>query len=78
MQPSVNINNLLIVSGPEKIGKSWFLKHNLREFIANDNCIGLLYTLKSKNFDYFINDFENYLISEIDAYNLLYENKLIN
>jgi hypothetical protein len=30
--PTVNINNLLFLSGPQKNGKSWFLRHNLKKF----------------------------------------------
>lgn len=35
--PTVNINNLMFLTGPEKNGKSWFLRHNLKKFAEEES-----------------------------------------
>ena len=69
--PTININNLLILSGPEKNGKSWFLRHNLKKFsetISDKRTMTIHYDLRSinnQNFNSFLHNFENEIINSI-------------
>jgi hypothetical protein len=69
--PTVNINNLLILNGPEHIGKSWFLRHNLKEFEMSPGIvknIAIHYDLRhidNQSFYSFLNNFERKIIEAI-------------
>lgn len=76
-EPTININNLLILSGPEKIGKSWFLRHNLKKFKVNEadkRTLVIHYDINSinhQNFNSFLHNFEENIISSINERNEL-------
>jgi hypothetical protein len=36
---NINAKNLMIFTGPSKIGKSWLLRYNMRRFINSDKVI---------------------------------------
>lgn len=89
--PNVNINNLLFVTGPERTGKSTFIRQCLREFIKRDteykNFAIHFDCRKFKNFELFLFAFEEELINSIHLRNyiantenliLLTEEKLMN
>ena len=69
--PTININNLLILSGPEKNGKSWFLRDNLKKFsetISEKRTMTIHYDLRSihnQNFNSFLHNFEKEIINSI-------------
>jgi len=76
-EPTININNLLILSGPEKYGKSWFLRHNLKTFKENNaekRTVVIHFdinSINSQNFLSFLNNFEENIISSIVERNQL-------
>jgi AAA+ ATPase superfamily predicted ATPase len=77
-QPTININNLLILNGPEKSGKSWFLRHNLKEFAAKNNTLTIHYDIRSvpkSNFSAFLFNFENNIIQEIVSFSKFHSDK---
>lgn len=89
--PNVNINNLLFVTGPERTGKSTFIRQCLKEFIKRDteykNFAIHFDCRKFKNFEVFLFAFEEELINSIHLRNfiankenliLLTEEKLMN
>jgi hypothetical protein len=69
--PTVNINNLLFLSGPQKNGKSWFLRHNLKRFEeseAEKMSLVVHYDISSipnQNFFSFLFNFEGQMIKSI-------------
>jgi hypothetical protein len=70
--PTVNINNLLFLSGPQKNGKSWFLRHNLKKFDEEDADLktlvihyDILNKRQSQSFYTFLFNFENEIIKSI-------------
>ena len=76
-EPTININNLLILTGPEKYGKSWFLRHNLKTFKINEapkRTLVIHFDIKSinsQNFMAFLNNFEENIIASIVERNQL-------
>jgi len=69
-----NINNLMIITGPESAGKSWMLKHNIEKFRkATPNNISpfLVYmdlkSCHSLSFDTFLDNYENTFIDYLSA-----------
>ena len=69
--PTININNLLILNGIEKSGKSWFLRKNLKIFEETESDIKNLvihYDIRNidlSNFDSFLVNFERSIIDAI-------------
>jgi hypothetical protein len=69
--PTININNLLILNGPEKNGKSWFLRHNLKLFSEKEaeyKPLVIHYDLReipNQNFYSFLFNFEKVIIKGI-------------
>ena len=69
--PTININNLLILSGPEKNGKSWFLRDNLKKFsetISDKKTMVVHYDIRginNQNFNSFLHNFEKEIIKSI-------------
>lgn len=78
--PTININNLLILNGPEKQGKSWFLRHNLKLFAekeADKKPLVIHYDIREihmQNFSSFLFNFEQRIIEGILERNI-YEHK---
>lgn len=75
--PTININNLLILNGPEKVGKSWFLRHNLKEFdekVSDKKSFVIHYDIRdinNQNFYSFLFNFEELIIKGLVNRNLL-------
>jgi hypothetical protein len=69
--PTVNINNLLILNGTEHMGKSWFLRHNLKLFEDSPSLVKNLvihYDIREvggQSFNSFLFNFENIIITSI-------------
>jgi hypothetical protein len=69
--PTININNLLILNGPEYAGKSWFLRHNLKLFEDSPSLIKNLaihYDIREvagQSFYSFLANFEEKIIQSI-------------
>jgi hypothetical protein len=69
--PTININNLLILSGPEKNGKSWFLRDNFKKFALKESekkPLVIHYDIRAingSNFTSFLFNFENSIIESI-------------
>lgn len=67
--PTININNLLFLSGPEKSGKSWFLRANLKKFEeeeAEKKTMVIHYDMREiegQNFYSFLYNFEREIIN---------------
>jgi len=74
--PLINVNNLLFLSGPEKIGKSWFLRHNLKKFVESDldqKHFAIHYDLReiyNQSFNSFIFNFDRTLIDAVVEKNI--------
>ena len=69
--PTININNLLFLTGTEKCGKSWFLRKNLKNFEEENGILKNLvihYDLReinNSNFQSFLHCFERTIIDSI-------------
>lgn len=67
--PSININNVLFVTGPERSGKSTFIRNSLNDFVKRDtefkNFAIHFDCRKIHNFDIFLFEFEEELINNI-------------
>ena len=67
----ININNLMFLSGPEKIGKSWFLRYNMKSFLESDpeqKHFPIHYDIREindQNFNAFVFNFEKTVIDSI-------------
>lgn len=79
--PTININNLLFLTGPEKNGKSWFLRHNLKKFAEEESenkTLVIHYNIADINnqtFSSFLFNFENEIIKSIVQRNQYEYNK---
>lgn len=70
--PSININNLLFLTGIEKSGKTWFLRQTLKEFESksfkkNKNLIVHFDCKTTKNFNSFLFLFEEEIINSLSS-----------
>ncbi len=69
--PTININNLLFLTGAEKCGKTWFLRKNLKAFEEEEGKLKNLvihYDLKeigNSNFQSFLINFERSIINAL-------------
>lgn len=69
--PTININNLLLLTGPEKCGKTWFLRNNLKSFEEENGKMKNLmihYDLRdilNSNFETFLCKFERTIIDSL-------------
>jgi hypothetical protein len=69
--PTININNLLFLTGIEKCGKSWFLRKNLKKFEDNESKIKNLVIhydireISNSNFSAFLVNFERSIIESL-------------
>ena len=67
--PNVNTSNLMFVTGPTKVGKSYFLRHNMQAFASRERHKPVVFHYdfneeENENicFDTFLVDFEHMLI----------------
>jgi len=69
--PTININNLLFLTGTEKCGKSWFLRKNLKNFeeeTGKHKNLVIHYDIReisNSNFEIFLNNFEREIITSL-------------
>ena len=70
--PNINSSNLMFVTGKRKGGKSYFLRSNLKKFTSKDSHKPVVFHYdfsdqanQNINFDTFLFDFENMMISQI-------------
>lgn len=75
--PTINLNNLLFLTGPEKCGKSWFLRKNLKKLEDKDSQVKNLIIhydpreIKNSNFSSFLINFERSIIESLIRRNFL-------
>lgn len=67
--PTININNLLFLTGEERSGKTWFLRQTAKKFIMNNtpykNFVIHIDCSNISNFDSFLFFFEEEMINDI-------------